>query len=246
MTITYKRMNLRRRTTRFATFIMAVAAGVVAAHAQTPPYVLFQNSTLTSSGNTITATFLPVVLSSGTTYENVTIQFDVATDGTLTMAPGYPQVVKSPLPVISKFIPGEYVGPSTVLGGAALITVSGPSVGPGGITEFALTAASGANACTYPSSATWYVGPLASNPLYARLKADGITSQDYDYGIGSSQCQNGFDWNDPSTLLGFSQAGDSLTIYSYTYDAGNTQDSSTPVAQITYCLVGSTNCPATQ
>src|ERR1017187_310763 len=94
MTASYKRMNLRRRTARLATCIMAVAASAVAAHAQTPPYVLFQNSTITSSGATINATFLPVVLSTGTIYENVTIQFDVAADGTLTIPPGYPQVVK--------------------------------------------------------------------------------------------------------------------------------------------------------
>ena len=244
MNATYERMNSRRRTARFATCIMTFAASTIAAHAQTPPYVLFQNSTLTGSGNTINATFLPVVLSTGTIYENVTIQFDVAADGTLTIAPGYPQVVKSPVFITSKFVPGTYVGPSTILGGTALITVSGPSVGPGGTTEWTITTPTGANSCTYPNSATWYVGPLASNPLATRLKSAGITSTSYSYGIGSSQCStDGSDWLQ-STLIGLSQVGDALTIYSYTYDG--LDDYSTPRDQITYCLVGSPNCPATQ
>jgi hypothetical protein len=245
MNATYERMNSRRRTARFATCIMTFAASTIAAHAQTPPYVLFQNSTLTGSGNTINATFLPVVLSTGTIYENVTIQFDVDSQGNLTIAPGFPQVVKSPIFLTSKFMPGEYVGPSTILGGKALITVSGPSVAPGGTTEWTITTPTGADPCTYPSSATWYVGPLTSNPLWLpRLKKDGITSTAYDYGTGSSQCDTqGLYWDSPSTLLGFSQVGDSLTIYSYTNDGS---DSNSPLAQITYCLVGSPNCPATQ
>ncbi len=214
-------------------------------------YVEFQNSTLTGSGNAISVTRLPVVTVSGTTtqttYEDVTIQFDVAADGTLTIAPGFPQYTKSPTPIASKFIAGEYVGPSTVFSGTALITVSGPSVGPGGSTQWTITTPTGAASCTYPNSATWtVVSSIASNPLAARLKAAGITSNMYMYGTGSSECTNGYNWNAPSTLLGFSQVGPSLTIYSYTYDNGAPTDSNDPVSQITYCLVGSPNCPTAQ
>ena len=34
-----------------------------------------------------------------------------------------------------------------------------------------------------PQSVTWYTGPIASNPLAARLKKAGITSSFYSYGI---------------------------------------------------------------
>jgi hypothetical protein len=244
MTASNNETNLRRRIARFATCIMALATSV-AAHAQTQPYAVFQNSTLTGSGNTINATFLPVVLSTGTIYENVTIQFDVDALGNLTIAPGFPQVVASPITITSKFKPGTYVGPSTTLGGTAMITVSGPATGPGGTTEWTITAPTGANSCTYPSSATWYVGPLASNPLASRLKTAGITSTAYSYGIGSSQCDTDGDFWRQNTLLGLSQVGNALTIYSYTYD-GEQPDYSTPRDQITYCLVGTPNCPASQ
>lgn len=223
-------MTTLRSAASFAALVLIFGVCQVAVRAQTPPYLQMQYSTLTGSGNTITATMLPVVTSTGITYQNVTLLFDVDSSGNITLAPGYPQLVPSPTPIISGFLAGNYVGPSTIFGGKALITVSGPSVGPGGTTEWTISASSGANACTYPDSATWYVGPLTSNPLSARLKKDGITSPDYSYGVGSSQCTNALHWG-TNTLLGLSQVGDTLTIYSYTY---NSADSSLPVDQITY------------
>jgi len=236
MTVFCSSMNLWRRAARMATFVMVFAAAWVAgARAQTPPYALFQYSTITGSGNTITATQLPVVIASGTIYQNVTLLFDVDAEGNLTLAPGYPQVVKSPRPIMSNFLAGTYVGPPTILSGKAIITVSGPSVGPGGVTEFNLTAAAGADPCTFPSSGTWYVvgSDLANNPFASRLKTDGITSTLVSYGVGSSECNDdNLDWLQDS-LLGFSQVGTTLTIYSYTHDG---TDHNTAQDQITYTL----------
>src|ERR1700733_12617407 len=198
MTVFCSKMNLWHRAVRLATFAIVFAASWVSgARAQTPPYALFQNSTITGSGNTITATHLPVITSGGIIYQNVTLLFDVDAEGNLTLASGYPQVVKAPRPNMSAFRAGTYVGPPTILGGKATITVSGPSVGPGGVTEFSLSAATGADPCTYPSSATWYVvgSVLANNPLASRLKTDGITSTLVSYGVGSSQCDtDSLDW----------------------------------------------------
>jgi hypothetical protein len=56
--------------------------------------------------------------------------------------------------------------------GKNLVTVSGPVAGPDGQTEWSL-----------PVTATWYTGPLADNPLAARLKKAGITLSNYSYGI---------------------------------------------------------------
>ena len=68
--------------------------------------------------------------------------------------------------------------------------------------------------CTYPSSATWYVGPIANSPLAARLKAAGITSTAWSYGVtGGEACYN--NWPD-NTLIGLSQTGNKLTIVSFT------------------------------
>jgi hypothetical protein len=199
--------------------------------AAAPPYALFQNATLTGTGNTFTATWLPVVTSAGTAYKNITIQFDVDSKGNLTIAPGYPQIAAAPAIIVTAFKAGTYVGPSTIYNGESRISVSGPGVTSGGATEWSLAAATGAYSYTYPETATWYDGPISSNPLAARLKAAGITSTAWSYGVGGGS--NGDIYWSTDSLLGFSQIGNTLTIVSFT---NNGVDKSEPVDTITYTL----------
>ncbi len=113
----------RRAGVRLITVVTAMAAAGVGARAQDAsidstsppaPYSLFQYSTLTGSGRTILATRVPVVLTNGSiVYKNLTLLFDVDAAGNLTVAPGYPQVVASPTPIVYNFEAGKYVGPST-------------------------------------------------------------------------------------------------------------------------------------
>lgn len=195
-----------------------------------PPYALLQYSTLTGSGNSVTANWVPVVTSKGTIYKNLTLLFDVDSSGNLTVAPNYPKVVLSPSPIASSFIAGKYVGPSTICN-SMIVTVSGPAITAGGATEWSLVVGSGAGACTYPYNATWYVGPPATNPLVAaRLKKVGITSTNWSYGVGGTPY--GGDWTHDS-LLGFSQIGKTLTIVSFTDGSG---DHNEPVDTIVYTL----------
>ncbi len=224
--------------------IAAIAAAICAAWAPnaraqeaatiSPPYAQFGNATLTASLNTMVASWVPVVTATGTTYQNVTIVFSVDASGNLTIAPGYPQIVAAPSVIVSNFEAGTYAGPSSVFSGGALIAVSGPGVTSGGATEWSLAAATGANGCTYPTSATWYVGKLTNNPLYARIKAAGITSTAWSYGIiGSDQCSiDGGLWN-TGALIGLSQTGNTITIVSFT---SGTTDHNVPVDQISYTL----------
>jgi hypothetical protein len=204
------------------------------AAALSPPYAQFANSTLTSSVNTVTASWVPVVTATGTTYQNVTIVFNVGASGNLTIAPGYPQIVKAPTILVANFKAGTYIGPSSVLNGKAAIAVSGPGVTNGGATEWSLAAAPAAENCTYPTSATWYVGTLTNNPLYQRIKAAGITSTAWSYGIvGSDVCTiDGNDWY-TGALIGLSQIGNTITVVSFT---SGVTDHSMPVDQITYTL----------
>lgn len=250
MSVSYRDLYSWRQAARLATLMMVltffVAAGAVVARAQskdsasqqpttsTTPEAEFQYSTLTGSGDTVLATRVPAIASTGATiYWDVTLLFDIDENGNLTLDPAYPQIVKSPNLITGNFVPGNYVGPSTVLNGEALITVAGPGVGPGGTTEWTLTTSPGAASCTYPSTATWYVGSLASNPLSARLKKAGITSTAYSYGTGGSEdCYT--DW-ETGALLGFSQVGNTITIY--TFSADGTIDYNTPKDQITYTLI---------
>jgi hypothetical protein len=221
---------------------LSTVACTVAIHAQTletetaatptPPYSLFEYSVLTGTGNTITATWLPVITSTGQTiYENVTLQFDVDSKGNLTISPGYPQVIQSPPSLTSSFRAGKYLGPNAYCPSSqATVNVSGPGIAPGGATEWSLAVA---NTCaeTYPSSATWYVGPIANNPWASRLKAAGITSTAWSYGIGTGYNFNGH-WA-PGTLIGVSQTGNAITFVSFTASGA---DHNTPVDQITYIL----------
>jgi len=230
------RMNLNLWP-RFVMFVMVLLAGGAVGKAQTPPYTLFQNSTLTGAGNTVTATWLPVITASGTSYVNLSIQFDVAPDGTLTVTPGYPQVVPAPPILISKFRAGTYAGPSNIYNGDFLVTVTGPGATVGGATEWSLAAASGASSCTYPSDAWWYVfnGAMSQHPLATRLQAAGISQQTYKaymWGYSGDYSCNTVYWP-TNTLLGLSQMGKTLSITSFTHSG---QDQASPVDMIPYIL----------
>jgi len=228
-------LNSTCRYIRPAAMVVLMAVAVTIANAQTPPYAEFQYSTLTASGNTVTASWVPVVTSSGTSYVNMVIQFDVAGDGTLTIAPGYPQIVPSPIILVSNFMAGNYTGPA---GDAEYyIAVAGPGVTVGGATAWSLATTAGASCATTPTTASWYVftGPMTKNPLYARLKAAGITQQTYaSYGgwgtTGAQSCNAGTAWG-TNTLIGLSQAGGDFTISSFTASG---VDKNLPVSTINY------------
>jgi hypothetical protein len=229
------------RTARLATLVMIFSvAWMTAAHAQTqnatstqtepsqsPPYAEFQNSTLTGSGNTISASSLPVVTAGGILYFDVVVQFDVDADGNLTVSAGYPQYTKSPQPLVDHFKAGTYLGPDD---STELITVSGPGVGGGGTTVWSLGPASGASGCLYPYTATWYVvKKLSDSPLAKRLKAAGITNTNLSYGVGKANCGGGA-WETDS-LLGFDQTAGSIAITSFSFDG---QDFNVPQDTRTY------------
>jgi hypothetical protein len=233
---------------------IAMSATLTGVHAQnagdddtlaatTPaPYAEVQYATLTGTTNTVNLTMLPVVDSAGALhYVNVTIPLEesVSSKGVVTITAGTPTVVTAPITGATSFKAGPYVGPATVLGGKALITVSGPGVPVSGNTEWSLAASTGAAACTYPASATWYVGSptSSSNPLYARLKKAGITSPAYSYGtLGSQLCVpnnvTDYFWGSGS-LIGVSQTGSAITIASFSSNYGG-GDVNYAVDQITF------------
>jgi hypothetical protein len=241
--------RLRGRALLLAAFVMALAAGAWggSARAQTQepdwenstpltaitPFALFQFSTLSGSGNTITATEVPVVTSSGTTiYKQVTAQFQVDSAGNLVLTPGFPKVVNAPIPPFAAFKAGTFVGPGTLGNGKFFIVVGGPAVSSGG-TTWSSIAATGSAPGTYPSSASWFDGPIANNPVAARLNKQGITSTALSYGVAnggsSAPCCN---WL-AGTLIGVSQAGNNLTFYSF---SNGTIDHNAPIDAISYTL----------
>ena len=192
----------------------------------------------------ISATRVPVLTATGDTiYKNVSVSFDVDADGNLALTPEFPKVADSPALAIFGFLAGKYVGPGSLLAGKATAVVSGPGVLPGGATSWSLTAGPDAADCTYPASATWYVGPLTNSPVAARLKSAEITSTAWSYGVaGNSPCSsfssasnhiNAY-WR-PGSLIGVSQTGNAVTLASFSFISSPT-DRSAPVDQITYRL----------
>jgi len=201
-------------------------------------YAQFQYAAITGSNNALNVSMLPVVTPTGTVYKNLTLQVTADSKGNLTV--GTPSVVNAQQILASTFKAGKYYGPSSVNDGKNVITVTGPGVVTGGNTVWSLTSTADPTECTYPASATWYVGPPTStnNPAYARLKKAGITSTAYSYGTAgntsnSSTCNPNDAWSG-GTLIGVSQTGNSITITSFS--TLGFSDSATPKDQITYTL----------
>ncbi|HEX4770810.1 MAG TPA: hypothetical protein VH351_08285 [Bryobacteraceae bacterium] len=194
------------------------------------PFASFQYATLTGTTNTVNASLLPVVNSSGVTVlENVTLNFGFNSSGQLIISSLH--AVPAPPSVVSGFKAGHYCGP-TSWSTNLVIAVSGPGLTSGGATEWTLANTPAAYYNTYPSSATWYVGTVTNNPIYARLSKAGVKFTGWSYGIGGGAYGGeGSDWS-TNSLLGFSQVGNTLTIQSFTDNSG--VDHSQPVNQITY------------
>jgi hypothetical protein len=216
---------------------MSVGATMNVARAQTTPAPLFQNATLTGSGNTITATRVPVMLSTTLiVYVDVTLQFTSDSNGNLTLATGFPQYAPSASLLTPSFKAGTYLGPSTLFGGNGLLSVNGPSVADGGATMWSLTTAPGTNVGVYPTSVNWWVGPIANNPYAARIAAAKITSTAYSYGVASTASSAPGPWVSGSNgiLIGVSQTGNVLSIASFSFNGAS--DTNTPYAILTFTL----------
>jgi hypothetical protein len=213
-----------RGAVRLTSFVCALTAlGTASARAQEAPYAEAQYATLTGSTNVINVTMLPVVTASGIVYKNVTVPLEVTVSnaGVVTLTTGTPTVVAAPTSIVSNFVAGPYAGPGvTGTNETQLLTLAGPGVTSGGATEWSVKTTPGATGCTFPTTATFYVGPLPSNPLYPRLQKAGITSTAYSYGVmGSQVCdaEGASAWWYQGNIVGFSQTGNALTIVSFTY-----------------------------
>jgi hypothetical protein len=205
----------------FGGFAQPALAGSTSAH--------LEEAAIVGLHEGLTATSIPVpIAGGGIVYWDMTVLLATDGRGSLALAPGYPKF--QPVPVfLAGFRAGDY-GP---------VTVTGPGVGSPGATIWSLATNKRANACTVPVSALWDVGPIADNPLAARIEKDGIISADYAYGlVGAGPAADCAPSTRPAfgqgALIGVWQAESSLTIVSFT---SNGTDYKTPIAQITYNLL---------
>ena len=206
--------------------LSAVACYASAAIAAEPT-AFFEDASIVGGRQTITVTRVPVTNSTGgVTYYDVDLGFAVDAAGHLTLAPDSPVITKSITLKTAHFKAGVYTSAAS-----APISVAGPGIGgPGGQTAWSLTATT--TNCTYPPSATWYTGPITSNPLAARLKKAGITQTQYSYGIvgDGTQCSN---YWQAGGLIGAQQVGNKLTLVSFTF---NSVDSPVPLTTNPFTL----------
>jgi hypothetical protein len=231
---TFSRMKSATALIAFSTYCgLAIEAPLAAT-----PTIYAQDATITAAGDTVTATRIPVQTSSGSIlYYDVTAIYGITSVGALSVVST--TIKPSVSPIISNFQAGTYVAPGTL---NFTDRLTGPGIGEAGTTAWTFAANGGTNeGCAYPYSATWYTGPIPSNPIAVRIQQAGITSSDYNYGVAGpvgELCYTvsyyfGFSGNVPA-LIGASQVGNSLTIVSFTDTAG--KDHSLPVAEITFSL----------
>ncbi|HLH04564.1 MAG TPA: hypothetical protein VKX25_17490 [Bryobacteraceae bacterium] len=246
MTLSFVRFYSAQRLLPMCTLISLSAVFAASAHGQiedevsaatsNPARALFEYAAVSGSGGTVTATRVPVYDSKGTlSYQDVSIQFTIdPTSGKLKLA-SY-TVNASPNLLVASFKAGTYGGPSTIYNGTMLVNLSGPGVATGGATVWALQAATGADACTFPDSAYWYVGALPDPVLAARIQKAGIATSGWSFGIGGSGCEtstNNAAWY-PNSLIGARQSGNDLILASFTDGYG--KDHNTTQDEITYHL----------
>jgi hypothetical protein len=223
--------GLLRPTLAIAGLLLVPSVPFLSGAARAQSTIFAQDSTLTASGPTIIASRVPVQTGSKISYWDITM--------TIAVVNGVPSAtttksVVSPLLLTDHFQAGNYTGPSVDT--KFLATVSGPGVGPAGTTVWSFNAASGANGAIYPTTATWYAGLIANNPLASRITQAKITYSGLSYGLTGDNAfggENSFFAN--GCLIGASQNGKSLTLLSFSV-SGCSSDQSTPTAMITYTL----------
>ncbi|MGH7113606.1 MAG: hypothetical protein ACREE9_03835 [Stellaceae bacterium] len=214
--------------------LLAALPGICAtgpADAASKP-IYFDESSIVGIGRTVTALRVPIETAPNTfIYKDVTIELTADAKGNLEWATKEPISALSPPLATSNIRAGIYLIPTCSQCG---IQITGPtSIGNGGEAEWTITPAPGTKivpAESPPNPAVFYTGPLAGNPLAARLENAGLTSAQYAYGeIGASSLYGA--WY-PNGLIGLRLVGNELVVAAFT-DSGEI-DHNVPWTQIIY------------
>jgi hypothetical protein len=210
-------------------FSLALDGFAVAQVAQTDttPSALFQYSAITGTTSVINVSRAPVTNSKGkVAYWDMTLTFNVNSSGTPTLLDA--SISPSPVLLVGSFKPGTYTASADP---EFTITASGPGVAGGGTTVWSISSTT--TVCGLPSTAQWWTGPIANNPLAKRIEAAKITSTEFAYGAVGT---NGDCWPfyNQTDLIGVSQVGNTLTFTDFTN--ADHKDQSTPQGQAVFIL----------
>ncbi len=169
---------------------------------------------------------MPVTDSSGAvSYWDVTITFNVSSRGIPSAAAS--SITRSQKLLVASFRAGTYVASTD---NNYAVTLAGAGIAAGGTTAWSMSSTGGI--CQLPSTANWWTGPVADNPLASRITMAKITSKDFSYGFLGTGA-NCWPFR-PGDLIGVAQVGNTLTFEDFTNNAG--ADQSIPQAQTTFTL----------
>jgi hypothetical protein len=252
---TYSRKPVQSRKTRYQFWNLALSIATLlfsasVGHAQiddelsqeataaATATILGQYASNVAVANIVTLFRTPVTVGAATTYWDITIEVTptLNTSGVVTGFKTATSAVHSPTLLVGAFKAGIYQGPAGIDSGGMGLTLTGPGIGSG-VTTWSIATAPGYDPCTIPGTAEFWVGPLTSSAIAARLKAAKITSTDWSFGeMGTYTCYPGaFNENNwpINGILGFSQVGNTITVASF---SAYGTDYSQPVDELTYTL----------
>jgi hypothetical protein len=169
---------------------------------------LFQWAVAHGVENRATFDRVPVVAGNGSTkYYDVLLAFNVDAGGKLTLNPTASRIALSPTVLVGAFKPGEYENDGCrFVVGAPGLTADGRAIGSIGLDEF----------CG-EFNATWVSGPIAGHPNEAALRAAGISSTAFSWGVMGDETGRS-NWSS-GDLIGVAQSGSNLTIVNFGSDA---------------------------
>jgi len=201
-------INLIAQTALFAGLTLTASMASAAT-----PTAFFQSATITSAGNRIAVSRVPVQDEAGNiTYKNVLLDFTVDAAGVLGLADTSPVITPAPTLITSAFKAGNYKDQS-----GNRYVLSGPSAIPNSTrTAWSLSLVKSAQASQF--TMTWATGPIKGHPNESSIVARKITSTAYSWGIGGAQTVSNsnfpfWQWN--NNVIGASQVGNQLAFYLY-------------------------------
>jgi hypothetical protein len=199
--------------------IAAAVIGLISGYAPetlaATPTIFMQSATINGAADAVTLTRVPVQNAAGTIiYKDISMFFDVDSLGNVTLPPALVKITPSPTINVGAFKPGTYNGYS--INGCTndhTFKVGSPGVGSGGRISGSIQRIE--FGCGI-FNASWTSGPIAGHPLEVQLKAAGITSTAYNWGIMGtadlSTQQSGWIAGD---IVGVVQTGNQLSLVNF-------------------------------
>jgi hypothetical protein len=215
------------RRDSFSFLIAATAVGLVSAYAPASlgvePAIFMQSATISGAGNALTLGRVPVKDANGKiTYKDISMLFTVDNAGNVTLDPQSVSITSSPPLNAGTFKPGHYRGYKACneadCKGDFTVGTGGGNGGriSGSIQRINIFQGAGSADISDVFNASWTSGPINGHPDEAKLKAAGITSTAYSWGVmgTAGAFTKGSGWR-AGDIIGAIQTGNQLTLVNF-------------------------------